>query len=146
MHVVRKTVSLMLTGAVACALLASCGGKSNSTASTTPPTVGTITCNLQAQTTTSITGVAVSCTSTGAISADGAAIASYGWSFGDQTTSTNTPATTGAPITHYYVQPGNYTVTLTVSDDHGTTASKSIILAITTDVASSLGVGVTAKA
>ena len=41
MHVVRKTVSLLLTGAVACALLASCGGKSNSTASTTPPTVGT---------------------------------------------------------------------------------------------------------
>jgi len=142
MHVVRKTVSLMLTGAVACALLASCGGKSNSTASTTPPTVGTVSCGIIANT-SGVTGFEVSCTSTGAISADGAAIASYTWSFGDQTTSTNTPSTTGAPIKHIYVQPGNYTVTLTVTDDHGTTGSKSLLVPISFSAATAANVTVT---
>ncbi|MDR3481720.1 MAG: kelch repeat-containing protein [Burkholderiaceae bacterium] len=138
----------MLTGAMACALLASCGGKSNSTASTTPPTVGTFSCPIVAYTSGFTSGFEVQCKSSGAISADGATIATYTWSFGDQVTSTNTPTTTGAPIYHVYVQPGNYTVTLTVTDDHGTTGSKSLLVPISFDAAKAANVtvsGVTAE-
>lgn len=53
-----------------------------------------------------------------AIDEDGA-IASYLWTFGDGTTSTT------ANPQHLYANPGIYTVTLKVTDDHGATATQS---------------------
>ncbi|HSY28483.1 MAG TPA: PKD domain-containing protein, partial [Burkholderiaceae bacterium] len=123
MQVAGKIASFLLTGA-ACALLAACGGGSNSTASVTPPTVGIFSCPGIANTNAStFPGIAVQCTSTGAISADGAAV-TYSWAFGDQADTVTAQATTGNPVTHVYVQPGYYNVTMTVIDDHGTTATR----------------------
>jgi N-acetylneuraminic acid mutarotase len=122
MHVVRKMASHLLTGAVACSLLAACHGGSTTTASTTPPVAGTFAC-VGVTNTTTIAGIAVTCTSTGASDADGST-PSYSWSFGDQTPSTSTQTLTGSPVTHVYSQPGSYTVDLTVTDDHGTTSSR----------------------
>ena len=129
MHVVRKMGTLLLSGAIACTLLAACHGNSNSsTGSTSPPTIGTFACPVVTNTST-VVGVAVQCTATGAISADGAGV-TYAWSFGDQTTTTNTPANAVNPVTHYYLQPGNYTVTLSVTDDHGTSATRAKVIVI----------------
>lgn len=119
MQVARKIASYMLTGAVVGTLLAACHGSSNNgIINTTPPTVGTFSCS-----SASSTSLAVTCTSTGAISADGTAV-SYSWSFGDQTTATSSSTATGNGVTHTYAQPGFYNVTLTVTDNHGTTASR----------------------
>lgn len=51
-------------------------------------------------------------------------IVSYTWNFGDE----NTNTTTGSFIAHVYMASGNYTVTLTVSDNEGykATLSKSL--------------------
>ena len=51
-------------------------------------------------------------------------IATYSWSFGDGTTSSE------ASITHVYDQTGTYTATLTVIDDKGALNSKSVIIEV----------------
>ena len=76
---------------------------------------------------TSAHGVAaVSMNSTGL-----ASINKYSYNWGDSTTSSSSSAgTTAVPQPHAYANPGTYTVTLTVTDVYGQTASTSV--AITT--------------
>jgi len=54
-------------------------------------------------------------------------IVSYDWDFGDGTTSS------GISTSHVYRNSGEYTVTLLITDNHGTTYSKSIIIHIVSD-------------
>jgi PKD repeat protein len=63
---------------------------------------------------------ALSCSFDGSSSTDsGGSLASYAWSFGDGGTSS------GATAAHTYDAPGDYSVTLTVTDDQGATGSVS---------------------
>ena len=54
-------------------------------------------------------------------------IVSYAWNFGDSTTGT------GAIPTHSYTAGGNFTVTLTVTDDSASTGNKSSTITVTVD-------------
>ena len=116
MHVVRKVVSLLLTGVTSAMLLAACHGSSSTTTSTTPPTA-TFT---YAQAAPS-TPLSLNFNATGSKSADGVT-PTYTWSFGDQIPSTSTQVLTGVTVNHIYAQPGTYVVSLTVTDDHATSA------------------------
>jgi PKD repeat protein len=58
----------------------------------------------------------------------GAPIAKYEWSFGD---GSPPDTTSGADPTHYYVQPGTYQVSLTVSDGEGSADASTQTLPIT---------------
>ncbi|MCU7797598.1 MAG: PKD domain-containing protein [Candidatus Thiodiazotropha sp. (ex Myrtea spinifera)] len=73
---------------------------------------------------TGTTGNPVSFFSTGSSDSDGA-ITGYQWDFGDGANSTDTN-----PV-HTYAAAGNYTVTLTVTDDEGATDSDTASAAIT---------------
>lgn len=53
-------------------------------------------------------------------------IVNYAWNFGDE----NTANTTESLITHMYLESGNYTITLTVTDNEGYKASQSRSLEI----------------
>jgi PKD repeat protein len=64
-------------------------------------------------------GTTVSFSSTATSPATGGSIAQYSWNFGDGTTLTGT----NADPAHTYLSPGIYTVTLTVTDNLGVTAT-----------------------
>ncbi len=55
---------------------------------------------------------------------DNVDIVSYEWDFGDETTGT------GVTTTHMYTSPGTYTVTLTVKDEAGNTATHRITITV----------------
>ena len=57
-------------------------------------------------------------------SSDNMGIASYEWSFGDGTTGT------GETTSHTYASPGTYTVILTVKDEAGNSAARSITITV----------------
>ena len=63
----------------------------------------------------------------GSGSSDNAGVFSYEWDFGDGTTGT------GATITHTYVDPGTYSVTLTVRDKAGNNATDSATITVLRD-------------
>jgi PKD repeat protein len=60
--------------------------------------------------------------------ADNEGVVSYIWDFGDGTTGT------GKTATHTYTNPGTYTVTLTIQDVAGNTATSSITVTVQADV------------
>jgi PKD repeat protein len=57
-------------------------------------------------------------------------IASYAWAFGDNDTAT------GERVSHAYEAPGNYTVTLTVTDESGQTDSDTAVIEVVPDMES----------
>lgn len=69
-------------------------------------------------------GLSLSVNGSGSTDADGT-ISSHAWSFGDGGTAA------GATATHAYAAPGAYDVTLTVSDDDGATASRTVRVEVT---------------
>lgn len=77
------------------------------------------------------TAVPVSFSAAGSNDPDGGAIASYRWNFGDGTADVTTQSAT---TTHTFVSPGAFTVSLTVTDDEGATATVQTSATITTDV------------
>jgi len=132
MHVVTRAVLSVLMSAATAIVLTSCGGSSTTTGSTTPPT---------ATFTAVITGLTVAFNGTGSTTADGST-PTYTWSFGDQTLSTSTQATTGQQVSHVYTEPGTYYVTLTVTDDHATSGTKSQYVSVSGTPAAGFDYGV----
>ena len=84
------------------------------------------TATLTPSTTVTTPGSAVSFTSTAASPATGGSITNYSWNFGDGTTLSGT----NPDPTHTYALPGNYTVTLTVTDNLGETHTASATLTV----------------
>jgi PKD repeat protein len=71
--------------------------------------------------------------SAGSFDSDGV-ISAYQWNFGDGTSST------AASPTKTYSAGGNYTVTLTVTDDRGAKASSSLVISVSSDPNTAIGV------
>ena len=69
--------------------------------------------------------VDLTATLSGEGSIDETAIASYDWSFGDGQTGS------GVQVTHAYAAGGTYTVSLTITDDHGLSGSATLDIAVT---------------
>jgi N-acetylneuraminic acid mutarotase len=130
MHVVRKAVSFFLFTMVSAFMLAGCKGSSTTTESAVPPT-GSFSLTQSART--------VTLTATGASGADSNPV-TFTWNFGDQTVSDSTQATTGSPVTHNYAEPGQYDITLTITDDHGTPLTLVKTIEVTDSSAPKLGV------
>jgi PKD repeat protein len=70
----------------------------------------------------------LTCNFDGTGSTDDGTIVSYAWSFGDGATAT------GATTSHTYGAAGNYTVTLTVTDDVGLTGAASQTVTVSTGI------------
>lgn len=104
MHVVRKMASLLLIGAIACALLTACGGSTNANSGQAP--TASFSCAVSATNSLSATCTAV------ASDPDGSA-PTYAWNFGDGVVDPDTVAKS----THTYIAAGTYTVTLTVTGE-----------------------------
>ncbi len=81
-------------------------------------------------------GVTVNVTGAASTDSDGS-ISTYAWSWGDGTTS---PASTFAPAIHTYTTGGAYTITLTVTDDDGTTDSDTAVATIAANAAPTVSV------
>ena len=98
--------------------------------------------------TTALDGLGVSVNGLGSSDPDGT-ITAYRWNWGD-----GSPTSTGATAEHRYGAPGSYTITLTVTDDRGGTASTTRVVSAThagptasfTASAAGLGVDVDATA
>jgi len=97
---------------------------------------------------TSVNGLGVSVDAS-ASTADGGDSLTYSWNWGD-----SSPADTGKTASHTYAAPGDYQVSLTVTDDHSLTDSKTKTVSPThaapeasfTTTADGLGVAVDASA
>jgi PKD repeat protein len=74
----------------------------------------------------------LSCPFSGSASTDDGSITGYAWNFGDGTTGTGTSAP------HTYVDPGTYTVTLTVTDNLGATGTDSLLVTVAAPPASAV--------
>jgi PKD repeat protein len=72
----------------------------------------------------SVDQLQVSVDGSGSSDPDGT-VASYSWNWGD-----GSPADSGAQATHTYGSEGSYTVNLTVTDDHGATATVSHVVTV----------------
>jgi PKD repeat protein len=74
-------------------------------------------------------------------------ITTYSWNFGEPNSPTNTAA--GVIVSHGFKFAGNYTVTLTVTDDKGSTGNRQTVVTVITPVAIATGVlndtGITAS-
>jgi len=75
--------------------------------------------------TTGTAGTSVSFSGAQSTDPDGT-VASFAWSFGDNTSGT------GASVTHTYAAAGSYTVRLTVTDNVGGTATRDLVIVIAT--------------
>ncbi len=75
---------------------------------------------------TALVGQPVTFDGTGSTDEDGSII-SYAWEFGDGKSSM------GSIVTHIYTSPGTYTVSLTVTDNHGATDTDTAVATITAD-------------
>lgn len=84
-----------------------------------------------AQATASCTQLACSFDASGSSDPDGQ-VSGYAWDFGDDATGT------GRTLVHSYAGPGNYQVTLTVTDDKGATATSQVTVSPT---AATTGIG-----
>jgi PKD repeat protein len=78
--------------------------------------------------TTSTTDLTVAVDASASNDTDGT-ITGYSWNWGD-----GTPATTGRTTTHAYAADGQYTITLTVTDDEGATAQKTASVTVAAPV------------
>ncbi|MFD1587793.1 PKD domain-containing protein [Halorientalis brevis] len=81
------------------------------------------TANATANRTSVIAGDAIAFDGTNSSDSDGS-ISSYEWAFGDNSTAT------GPNVTHAYSSSGNYTATLTVTDDKGATATDTVEITV----------------
>ncbi len=78
--------------------------------------------------TSGVAPLPVNFSAAGSSDADGT-ITGYAWNFGDGATGN------GASVAHTYAAAGSYTATLTVTDDRGATASKTVVITATADPA-----------
>jgi PKD repeat protein len=87
--------------------------------------------------TSGIAPLPVNFSAAGSADSDGT-IASHAWNFGDGGTGN------GASVSHTYAAAGSYTATLTVTDDRGATASRTVAISATADpsvIAAPTGLG-----
>ncbi|HMG35079.1 MAG TPA: glycoside hydrolase family 44 protein [Blastocatellia bacterium] len=82
---------------------------------------------ISASPTTGTSPLAVSFSGTGSSDPDGS-ISAYAWSFGDGTTAS------GSTTSHTYSSAGNFTATLTVTDNQGATSSTSVPITVSSAV------------
>ncbi|WP_136716643.1 PKD domain-containing protein [Halorientalis salina] len=104
------------------------GATATDTVEITVDTNSAPTASATANRTSVLTGDSVAFDGTGSSDSDGT-IESYEWDFGDNTTAT------GATPTHAYDSTGNYTATLTVTDDKGATATDTVDITVESNTA-----------